>query len=73
MVRSVNVLYVLGRNYKKTAKSHLPVDFEDSHQFALFIYFLTKAIAVCHGLSATLGAGGRLPFWQWLVVNTGRE
>lgn len=64
MVRLVNALYVcLPQLYKKkqqpTSKSHLPVDFEDSHQFACVF---SKADTVCHGLSTTheLAGGWRL-------------
>lgn len=73
MVRLVNALYVcLPQLYKKkknpTSKSHLPVDFEDSHQFTCVFPRLTRYVMAYPQLTSWREAG----VWQ-LLVNTARE
>lgn len=71
MVRLVNVLYVcLPQLYIKNppSKSHLPVDFEDSHQFDCIFPRLIRYVMAYPQLMSWQEAG----IWQ-LLVNTARE
>lgn len=68
MVRLVNVLYVSAATIKKTSKSYLSVDFENSHQFGCIFPRLMRYVMAYPQLLSWQEAG----VWQ-LLVNTARE